>query len=194
MLLLLGQMREQAGGAREDRDGLDRRGGKSRSSSTAAIGIETFIVSGLPQTSATASRKRARERDVRPADAALVGEREDALGARVERLVDRVAEARQPCRPASRIARAISRHGAGSPPAADVASRLLEQPRAVLGRAEDDRAAAEDARRDGALQRGGVGGERHPRGDVRSASARARRSRRAAGRGRSAAPRSARRR
>ena len=39
--------------------------GKPRSSITAAIGIETFIVSGLPQASATASRKRARERDVR---------------------------------------------------------------------------------------------------------------------------------
>ena len=31
--------------------------GKPRSSITAAIGIETFIVSGLPQTSAAASRK-----------------------------------------------------------------------------------------------------------------------------------------
>ena len=45
-------------------------------------------------------------------------------------------------------------------------TRLLEQPRARLGRAEDDRAGAEDPRRDGTLQRSGIGGERHPRRDV----------------------------
>ena len=129
---------------------------------TAAIGIETFIVSGRPQASAAASRKRARERDVRPADAALVGELEDPLGARVERLVHRVAEAGQPSRRprGSRIAR-------DARPASPPATRLaLEQPRARLGGAEDHRAAAEDPRRDGALQRARVGGERHPRGDV----------------------------
>ena len=59
--------------------------------------------------------------------------------------------------PGDRRGRAAGRH---------LLLRLLEQPRARLGRAEDDRAAAEDPRRDGALQRSGVGGERHARGDV----------------------------
>ncbi len=66
---------------------------KPRSSITAAIGIETLRVSGFPHASATASRKHARERDVGAARPALVGELEDPLGARVERPVDRVAEA-----------------------------------------------------------------------------------------------------
>jgi hypothetical protein len=43
---------------------------------------------------------------------------------------------------------------------------LLEQPRALLRCAEDDRTCAENPRRNGSLQRSRVGGERHPRGDV----------------------------
>ncbi len=59
----------------------------------------------------------------------------------------------------------------GSPGRSPAASRpedagVLEQPRALLRRAEDDRPAAEDPRRDGSLQRSWVGGERHPRRDV----------------------------
>ena len=69
--------------------------------------------------------------------------------------------------PAAWISRAISSAtAAGVAAGDDLRLRLLEQPRARLGRAEDDRAAAEDPRRDGALQRSGVGGERHARGDV----------------------------
>ena len=52
------------------------------------------MVSGLPQTSCDRVAQRAGQRDVRPAHAALVGELEDPLGARVERLVHRVPEAR----------------------------------------------------------------------------------------------------
>ena len=48
----------------------------------------------------------------------------------------------------------------------DPGLRVLEQPRARLGGAEHHRAAAEDPRRDRALQRLGVGGERHARRDV----------------------------
>jgi hypothetical protein len=44
---------------------------------------------------------------------------------------------------------------------------LFEKPRALLGRAEDDGAAAENPRRDGPLKRSGVGRERHARRDVR---------------------------
>ena len=67
--------------------------GKPRSSITAAIGIETFIVSGRPQASATASRTWRASATYVAADAALVGELEDPLGARVERLVHGMAEA-----------------------------------------------------------------------------------------------------
>ena len=65
------------------------------------------------------------------------------------------------------IARAISSAtAAGSPPAATFACASSSSRAHSLGGAEDDRAAAQDPRRDGALQRSGVGGERHPRGDV----------------------------
>ena len=119
--------------------------------------MATFIDSGLPHASATASRERARECDVRAADAALVRELEDPLGARVDGLVHRMAEAGHPAAARRGSSRATAR---GSPP-------TLEQPRALLGRAEHDRPGAEDPGGDGALQRVRVGGERHPRGDVR---------------------------
>ena len=134
--------------------------GKPRSSSTAAIGIATFSVSGFPHSSATASRSAARERDVRPADAALVRQLEDPLRARVERPVQRMAEARHPAAGVVDLARDL----AGLATRRD---RLLEQPRALLRRAEDDRPGAEDPGRDGSLQRSRVGRERHPRRDVR---------------------------
>ena len=105
---------------------------------------------------------------MRPADAALVGELEDALGARVERLVHRVAEAGRLA--AARADRrrggvgdrrrvAARGHLAPAPPRA--AARTPRRCRGCTG------PAAEDPRRHGALQRARVGGERHPRGDVR---------------------------
>ena len=69
--------------------------------------------------------------------------------------------------PAAWISRAIRSPTARAPRPRRPAAAPREQPRAVLRRAEDDRAAAEDPGRDRALQRLGVGGERHPRGDVR---------------------------
>ena len=45
--------------------------------------------------------------------------------------------------------------------------RLDEEPGALLRGPKDDRPRAEDPRSDRALERIGVGGERHPRGDVR---------------------------
>ena len=160
--------------------------GKPRSSSTAAIGMETFIVSGLPHTSATASRKRARERDVRPAHAALVRELEDPLGARVERLVHRMAEARAPCRRRRGSRATISRR---------LATRRHAPPRAAARTPRTCR--GRPGRRRGSPPRprpAAIPGRRRASSARRrwSASSRARRSRRAAGRGRSAAPRSAR--
>ena len=64
------------------------------------------------------------------------------------------------------MARAIVRDSSGEPRRSDPCLRLLEHPRARLGRPEDDRPAAEDPCRDRALQRSGVRRQRHPRRDV----------------------------
>ena len=94
------------------------------------------------------------------AHAALVRELEDPLGARVERPVHRMAEAGHLVAGGVDRLRDLKR-------LATRGDRLLEQPRALLGGAEHDRAGAEDPRRDGALERSRVGCERHPGGDVR---------------------------
>ena len=86
-------------------------------------------------------------------DAALVGEREDALGARIDRLVHGMAEARH------LLAARRDRHGdrrddfVGIAAGVDLLARLDENLAAELGGAEDDGAAAENAGGDGALQR-----------------------------------------
>ena len=87
--------------------------GKPRSSITAAIGIETFIVSGLPQASATASRNAAGE------------QRRAARSRRARR------PARGSARRAGRAAGAPGGRSPGSlPPAAWIAARdLARRPR-----------------------------------------------------------------
>ena len=144
---------------------LTVRASKPRSSSTAAIGIETFMTSGRPHAVGDAVADRPRQRDVLAGDPALVGQRQDPLRPRVERLVHRVPEAgdlaargadlrrhrARPPRPGRRRARA----------------RVRQQLRALLRRAEQHRAGAEDPGGDRALERARIGRERHPRGDVR---------------------------
>ena len=140
--------------------------GKPRSSITAAIGIETFIVSGLPQASRGGVAQRAGQRDVRPADAARVGELEDPLGARVERLVHGMAEAGQPAAGA-RGRRATSRGDRVR--VAPAATRACASSSSRAHSSAVPRITGPQPRmpgRDRALQRPGVGGERHPRGDV----------------------------
>ena len=141
--------------------------GKPRSSSTAAIGSDTFIVSGLPQAAVTPSRRQRARSTCAACDAALVGEREDPLGPRVERLVHRMPEPGH--LPAARMdaARDVLGDIPRCPPSGHLLLRVLEQPRALLGGAQHDGPAPEDPRRDRALQRVGVGGERHPGRDVR---------------------------
>ena len=135
---------------------------------TAAIGIETFIVSGLPQAAAAPSRRcrgeqrrAARSRRARrPARgcAPRAGRAACARGGRSRagarprrgppaRRPRRPRRGRRPPRPAPGPARAGAAH------ASDVPRITGPQPR-MPGR-------------DGALERAGVGGERHPRGDVR---------------------------
>ena len=103
---------------------------------------------------------------MRAAHPALVGELEDALGARVERPVNRVAEAGQALAGAVDLPRQPIGHRAGLVAGRNLRLGPLEQPGARLGGAQDHRPGAEDPRGDGAVQRSGVGGEGHPRGDV----------------------------
>ena len=140
---------------------------KPRSSSTAAIGMETFIVSGRPHAAAHRLAELAREEYVRAADPALVGELEDPLCARVERPVQGVAEARHLVAGRADGRGHVARDGGGLGAGSDLCLRLFEQPRARLRRSEDHRARSQDARRDRALERAGIGGQGHPRGDVR---------------------------
>ena len=103
--------------------------------------------------------ERARERDVLAGDPAFVRQFENPLGARVDRLVNRMPKARDFPPGRVNLLDDLSRRATGG-------VRILEQTRAELGCAEDDRAGAEDPRREGTLQRAGVGSERHPRGDI----------------------------
>ena len=105
--------------------------------------------------------ERARERGVRPARPACVGELEDPLRARVDRPVHRVAEARHLRRRRARISRASS---PGSRPAATASSRSRAHSSEVPSTTGP---APRMPGRDRALQRARIGGERHPRRDVR---------------------------
>ena len=67
--------------------------GTSTSRSVAAIAIETFIGSGLPQTRGDGGGQPRGDVDAAAGDAALARQRDHAFGARVDRLVQRMAEA-----------------------------------------------------------------------------------------------------
>ena len=166
MLLLLGQMGEQAGRAREDRNGLHGGGRKAQVEHHRGDRHGDVHRQRLAPGLGHGVAEAAREQDVGPAHPAGVGELEDPLGARVERPVNRMAESRHLAAGGVDRTRDLLGDRRGLATGRHLLLRLLEQPRARLGRAEDDRAAAEDPRRDGALQRSGVGGERHARGDV----------------------------
>ena len=140
---------------------------KPRSSSTAAIGMETFIVSGRPHAAVTASRSSRARSTCGP-----LTPRSSASS--------RIRSARGSsgrCRgwpkpgilsPEARTASVRSRAtAAGSAPVLDLRLCLFEQQRARLRRAEDHRARSQDPRGDRALERAGIGGQGHPRGDVR---------------------------
>ena len=166
MLLLLGQMGEQAGRARENRNGLHGGGREAqvehhRRDRHGDVHRER-LAPGLGHAVAEA----AREQDVGPAHPAGIRELENPLGARVERPVNRMAESRHLAAGSVDRTRHVAGDGRGLATRRHLLLRLFEQPRARLGRAEDDRAAAEDPRRDGSLQRSRVGGKRHARGDV----------------------------
>ena len=138
-LVLLAQVAEQPGGARQQRDRLQRvrgqpevehrRGDRARHVEREHAAVDLGH-GGLD---------RAHERDMLAGHAELVGQREQARGARVAVLVQRMAEAGQ--RPAllAVLAHELDRVGAGG-------ERLGQHRARVLGGAEDHRAAARAAR------------------------------------------------
>ena len=133
--------------------------GKPRSSITAAIGIGDVHRQRLAPHLVNGCAERARERDVLGRRRRVRPPVRSPLGAPVDRLVHPMPKARDfPHRAASDLLDDLSRRATGR-------RGILEQPRAELRRAEDDRAAAEDPRRQGPCS-DRVGGERHPSGDV----------------------------
>jgi hypothetical protein len=155
VLLLLSQVREQARRASEDRNGLHRARRKPEVEQHRRDRHRHVHRQRLPPFLRHRVPEAPRELDVSAAHAVFVRELEDPLCPRVERAVHRVAEAGHLA--AGRVD--FPHHGCGIP-------RAGEQPRTLLRRAENDRARAEDPGRDGALQRPGVGGQRHPGRDV----------------------------
>ena len=109
----------------------------SRLAVRARIGTALTVAEEKPRSSITAAIDRVaqapREQHVRTAHPALVGELEDALGARIERAVDRVAEARHPLAAVAHALRGLSRHLLGCAARRDLGLRRFEHPRARLG-------------------------------------------------------------
>ena len=133
---------------------------------TAAIGIETFIVSGLPHAAATASRRQRGEPHVRPAHAMRVGELEDAFGPGVEGAMNRMAESRRPASGRADRLRRLRGRVFGRRTGDHGRLHLVEPPRALARRAGDHGPAAEDPRRDRALKRARIGSQGHPGRDA----------------------------
>ena len=164
--------------------------GNPASSMTAAIAPETFIDERLARDLGQLLFDESRDRDVPARDAGLVRDREQPADAGVALLVQRVAVARNR---AARLARLDERGERRRIDVAqrDVAEDARHEARGRFRRAEDHGAAAEEARRDRALDappapRRASCAPPRPR-----ARARARRSRPASRRGSGAAPASA---
>ena len=87
---------------------------------------------------------------MRAADPAGIGELENPLGSWVARPVHRMPEPRHPFAGGVSVARDLLRDRGRLNSGPDLCLRRFEQPRARLGRPQDDRATAEDPRRDGA--------------------------------------------
>ena len=159
-------MGEQAGGARQDGNSLDGRGREAeveqhrgdwhRDVHRERPGPD--LGDGLPEV--------LRKREVRPAHAAGIRELENPFRARVERPMDRMAEPGH--LPAGRVdrPRSVARDVGGRSTALHLLLCLLEQARALLGRAQYDGTSAENPRGDGSLQRSGICSEGNPSRDV----------------------------
>ena len=155
MLSFLGEVGQHSGGAGEDRDRLHGVGGEAEVEQHGCDRHRDVHRQGLSELCGHRVAKRPRPCDVRTAHTALVGQLEDALGPRVDGRVDGVAEARN--LPARLVDRAhdLLRLTVG-----------LEEPGALFGGTQNDRACAEDSGGDGSVQRPWVGRECHARCDV----------------------------
>ena len=142
--------------------------GYPASSSTAAIAPDTFITSGLSQISGTSRSTSPAISMWRPATPALGGHGQQARHARILALVQRMPVA------GNRLARRaqLGEHGARRRVERLAGQRVercvAKQPRRGFGGTQDHRAAAQDSRRDRALQRFRRRGQCHAaRGDAR---------------------------
>ena len=138
-------------------------GGTSTSRSVAAIDIETFIGSGLPQVSAAALVRASAASTERPAIAALARERDHALGARIDGLVQRMAISGERLAFVSMFARDVEGRDLQRAATVDASQNILDQLSTEVSRAQNDRAAAKHAGGDGALKRRGIGVVGHAR-------------------------------
>ena len=125
--------------------------------------IETFIGSGLPQTSAAALVSASAASTERPAAPRSRAKRDHALGARIDGLMQRMAVSGQRLALLAMFARDRERGGVERAASVGARQHVLDQLAAKIGRAEDHRAAAEHAGRDRALKRGGIGVIGHAR-------------------------------
>ena len=146
--LLLGEVGEEAAGPCEERDRLDHRRRK--------VEVEQHRrdrhrhVHGQPAAPSAGHGRveSARKINVFNGDALLVGERQDALRARVDGLVDGVAEARHPVAAAVDLRRDRRHDSVGIAAGVDPFPNIDKDLAAEFGRSEDHRAAAEDAGRE----------------------------------------------
>src|SRR6476661_5410270 len=94
-LLLLGQVSKEAGGARQNRNGLDGGGRKAQVEHHRRDGHRDVHRERLAPGLGHAVAEATREQHVGPTDLAGIRELENPFGARVERPMNRVAEPRQ---------------------------------------------------------------------------------------------------
>ena len=162
-LRLLGEMSDQAGDAGEDRhaarqhdrraDVAQRRGDRHRHVHRQRLAPD----------SRRDCREPRRGVDAAPGDLALARQRDHPLGARIDRLMQRMAEAGERAAGRAPLARRRFRRFVGRRAGVDARQHVVDQRAGFAGRTEDDCAAAEHAGGDRALQRGGISGVGHAR-------------------------------
>ena len=165
-LLLLGQMREQAGGTSQKRNRLHGGRREAQIEQHRRGGHGDIHRQRLAPRLCDRIAEVTRKQDVGPADPAGVCELEDAFSTGVERPVDRMPKAGRLVAGSVDLTRQLVGDGRRVATGEHLLLSLLEQSRARLRRAENDGAGAEDPRRQRALQRSGIGGQRHARCDV----------------------------
>ena len=125
--------------------------------------IDTFIGSGLPQTSAAASLSASAASTERPAAPRSRASATMRSARGSTRLMQRMAVAGEGFALIAMLARDRERGLAQRAASVGARQHVLDEPAAEVGGAQDHRAAAQHARRDRALKRGGIGVIGHAR-------------------------------